>query len=353
MQNIVILAGFLASLIISMIAIPSIVKVAIGKGLYGIDRNKEGKDRKVPTLGGLAIFARVMVSLNFFSDGDVLPELLYINAAAIGLFFIGLKDDILVTAPWWKLVGQVLAALVICIPGRLLIQDPGSIIGLPPGGTAVEVIITVLVIITLMNGYNLIDGIDGLAAGIGILVSLILGIVFWRKGLYSWTLMSAAITGSLAGFTWYNVFSRRRKIYMRDTGSLFLGFLLSIMAVKTINSINPQGLISQIQAPLSFVVSVFFIPLFDIIRIIIVRIFQGHSPMRADRLHIHYRLVDMGLTHLQSTAILLCINLVMILIIAVFQGLGEIALLGLLILTAIILSFLTSLAWKRFRNQQN
>ncbi len=347
MQDISLFAGLITSLAISLIAIPSIVKVAIGKGLYGIDRKNREKGKKVPTLGGLAIFAGVMVSLNLFADVSVFPELPYITAAAIGLFFIGLKDDILVTAPWWKLLGQILVALVICIPGKLIIPDTGSLIGLYPSGKTVEILITVFVIITIMNSYNLIDGIDGLAAGIGILSSLILGITFWRAGLQSWALMSAAITGSLAGFAWYNVISRRRKIYMGDTGSLLIGFLLSIMAVRFLNIDKPQGLFMQIQTPLALVISVFFIPLFDTMRIIIIRILKGHSPLRPDRMHIHYHLVDMGLTHIQATGILVGINLVIIIIVVVFQELGERVLLGILLLTATLLSLLPGVGRKR------
>ena len=353
MQHLGILAGFFTSLIISLIAIPSIVKVAIGKGLYGIDRTVSGKERKVPTLGGLAIFAGVMVALNMFSDVYDLPALPHINAIAIGLFFIGLKDDILATAPWWKLMGQILAALIISIPGKLHVSDPGSFIGLPPGGEIIEILLTVIIIVTLMNSYNFIDGIDGLAAGMGIMISLVFGILFWLEGLYFWTLMSASIAGSLTGFARYNLFSRKRKIYMGDTGSLLLGFLLSVMAIRIMSLSNDRGLMIQIQAPLSLVLAVFFIPLFDLLRVILIRITRGRSPFRPDRLHIHYRLVDMGLTHLQSTATLLGINMVIILLVAGFQELGEGILMGVLAAMAIIFSVLIRTAWKRYRSRKN
>lgn len=343
MQDICILAGLITSLTISFIAIPSIIKVAISKGLYGINRNKNDIKQKIPTLGGLAIFAGIMVSLNLFTDISELPELPYISAAAIGLFFIGLKDDILITAPWWKLLGQALAALVICIPGGLQIPDTGNLIGLPPGMETMDVLFTVLVIITIINSYNLIDGIDGLAAGIGLLASTIFGIVFWKEGLQSWSLMSATVIGSLAGFTWYNVFSRRKKIYMGDTGSLLLGFLLSIMAVRFLNIENPQGLFTQIQAPFGILIAVFFIPLFDTMRIIIVRILRGRSPFRPDRQHIHYRLVDAGLNHRQAAGLLIGINLFVLIIVSGLQSLGDPMLIGILLLIAFILSALPGL----------
>jgi len=347
MQNICILAGFIISFIISIIAIPSIIKVAVDKGLYGINRDKNEKGQKVPTLGGLAIFAGILISLNLFTKFSSFPELPYITAAAVGLFFIGLKDDILVTAPWWKLLGQIIAALVICIPGGLRIQDPGSLIGLPPGGDNMEILLTVLLIIILINSYNLIDGIDGLAAGIGLISSLVFGIVFYRDGLASWALMSAAIAGSLVGFLWYNVFSQRKKIYMGDTGSLLLGFLLSIMAVRFLNIQKPHGVFIEIQTPLALAIAVFIIPLFDTIRIIIVRIGQGHSPFRPDRQHIHYRMIDLKLSHKTVAGILIGLNLFMIIMVAALQDLGELVLIGLLVLITFLLSMVPGIVSKR------
>ena len=350
MQDFGILIGFLISFVICIIAIPSIIKVAISKGLYGINRKKTEKRQNVPTLGGLAIFAGILVSLNLFTDFYSFPELPYITAGAIGLFFIGLKDDILVTAPWWKLLGQILAALVICIPGGLRIQAPGSLLGLAGGGENLEVLITVLLIITIINSYNLIDGIDGLAAGIGMLSSIVFGIIFYRDGLTSWALMSAAIVGSLMGFLWYNVFSRRKKIYMGDTGSLLLGFLLSIMSVRFLNIQKPHGLFIEIQTPLALVLAVFIIPLFDTLRIIIVRIVQGHSPFRPDRQHIHYRMVDLNLSHRMVTGILTGLNFVMIILVVALQDLGELILIGLLVLMTLILSTIPTLVSKRKRS---
>ena len=118
--------GLLTSLGISLLAIPSILKVAKAKGLYGTDREMDSKSKRIPTLGGLAIFAGVSISLSLYIDIAALPELPYFMAGALVLFFIGLKDDILVTAPIWKLLGQILVAALIAIPCGLKILDPGS-----------------------------------------------------------------------------------------------------------------------------------------------------------------------------------------------------------------------------------
>ncbi len=340
MQNGTIIAGFITSLMISLLAIPSIVKVARSKGLYDKPQGREAGGAKIPTLGGLAIFAGMIISLSLFADIAFLPELPFLVAGAVVLFFIGIKDDILIIAPWWKLLGQAMVALCIAIPGGLRIQNLNGFLGIYETGEALGVLITVLIVVTVINSYNLIDGIDGLASGIGILSSLLFGFIFYRSGLYVWALMAAALCGSLTGFTWYNVFGRQKKILMGDTGSLLLGLFQAVMVVRFLNMEQASIWGWQITIQPAFVLAVLIIPLFDTLRIIVVRLLQGRSPLRPDRQHIHYRLVDMGLTHIRATGILMGINLVMIAIALGLQGNGDIPVILLLLVLATLLSLI-------------
>lgn len=324
MLNLTTLAGFFTALAISLLTIPSIVKIARKRGLYGIRREKGPDTGKIPVLGGMAIFAALIISLNLYSDAAEFPALPFLTTGTVVLFFIGLKDDILTIAPWWKLSAQLLVALVVSGPGGIRIMDPGQFIGLGTSGEVVEISLTVLFIIILINAYNLIDGIDGLAAAIGILGSLVFGVVFYRAGLQEWFLAALIYCGSLAGFARYNLMGRKNKIYLGDSGSLFLGFILAVMAVRFLN-IEGGGIGDlQIRSPLAFMMAVLIVPLFDIFRIVVVRIFQGRSPLRPDRQHIHYRLVDAGLSHAGATGILVLANGLMITVVLVFQGFGEI-----------------------------
>jgi len=340
MQNLIIPAGFITSLAISLIAIPSIVKVARGRGLFGVPRGKDQKSRKIPTLGGLAIFAGIIISLNLYVDIAVFPELPFLTAGALLLFFIGIKDDILIIAPWWKLIGQILVALVIAVPGGLRIHDPGGFVGLGPTGEIAETIITVLVIVIIINSYNFIDGIDGLASGIGLYSSLIFGFVFYSAGLYTWVLIAAIYFGSLAGFAWFNILGSKNKIYMGDTGSLLLGFILSLMLIRFLNIKELYLFKLQIHSPLAFLLAILIVPLFDILRVVLVRSFRLRSPLRPDRQHIHYRMIDAGLTHLQASGILMAISLIFSATILALQELGEIPLILLLLVLSAILSFI-------------
>ncbi|MFC2115554.1 glycosyltransferase family 4 protein, partial [Bacteroidota bacterium] len=332
--------GFFTSLAISLLAIPSIVTVAQSKGLYDKPQGRTPESKNVPTLGGLAIFAGMMISLSLFADISLLPEMPYLVAGAVVLFFIGIKDDILIIAPWWKLLGQVLVTMAVSILGGLRIQTLNGFLGIYETGDILGVFITVLIMVALINSFNLIDGIDGLASGIGILSSIVFGLIFWHAGLYVWTLMAVALCGSLIGFTWYNVFGRKKKIYMGDTGSLLLGFFQAVILIRFLNLEQASILGIQIHTRLAFALAVLIIPVFDIVRIIIIRLMQGRSPFQPDRQHIHYRMVDMRLSHLGATGILMGINLAMISIAMVMQGTGEIPVILFLLVLSTLLSFI-------------
>ena len=332
-----IILGFLTSLAISLLAIPSIVTVARSKKLYDKPQGRKPQRREIPTLGGLAIFAGTIISLTLFSDVSEFPELPHIIAGSMILFFIGIKDDILIIAPWWKLSGQVLAAMIISIMAGLQITSLNLLPGMSEPGHTMAILITVLVMVFIINSFNLIDGIDGLASGIGICSSLFLGWIFIQSGLVYYTLLSFILSGSLLGFFYYNVFSRKKKILMGDTGSLMVGFISSILVIRLTGMDDPSVGGVQICSPFSLALAIFIIPLADMTKVILSRIRLGKSPFRPDRLHIHYRLIDMGLNHLQATTVLLLINAAIVSGVLVLQNLGETVLIMLIILATIIM----------------
>jgi len=334
-----IILGFLTSLAISLLAIPSIVTVARSKKLYDKPKGRKTRRKEVPTLGGLAIFAGTIISLTLYTDVSQFPELPYIIAGSVILFFIGIKDDILIIASWWKLSGQVLAAMIISIMAGLKITSLNMFPGMGEPGHAMAILITVLVIVLIINSFNLIDGIDGLASGIGICSSLILGWIFIQSGLLYYALLSFIFCGSLLGFFYYNVFSRNKKILMGDTGSLMVGFISSILVIRFTGIDEPSLAGVQITSPQSLALAIFIIPLADMIKVILTRVRLRRSIFRPDRLHIHYRLIDMGLNHLQATTVLLLINAVMVSWVLILQNLGE-TVLTILIISSIIILYI-------------
>ncbi len=339
MQFASLIFGFLTSLGISIMAIPSIVTVARNKKLFDKPQGRKPRRKEVPTLGGLAIFAGTIISLTLFSDVSQFPELPYIIAGSVILFFIGIKDDILIIAPWWKLSGQVLAAMIISIMAGLQITSLNMFSLMGESEHILAILITVLVIVFIINSFNLIDGIDGLASGIGICSSQVLGWIFIQSGLVYYALLSFIFCGSLLGFFYYNVFSRKKKILMGDTGSLMVGFISSILVIKFIGLEEPSLAGVLISSPQSLALAIFIIPVADMIKVVMTRISLRKSPLKPDRLHIHYRLIDLGLNHVQATIVLLLINAVMVSGVLVMQNLGE-AILTILIISCTILLYM-------------
>jgi UDP-N-acetylmuramyl pentapeptide phosphotransferase/UDP-N-acetylglucosamine-1-phosphate transferase len=192
-------------------------------------------------------------------------------------------------------------------------------------------------VVFVINSFNLIDGIDGLASGLGIFYALFMGFIFFRSQWMNEALLSVVLCGSLLGFFYFNVFSRKNKIFMGDTGSMAVGFLLSFLALRFIELEDPSLAGIKISSPHSLTLALFIVPVGDMARVLLGRIGSGRSPLRPDRSHIHYRLIDAGLTHGQATLTLLLVNAVAVILVLGWQNLGEVLLTVLVILYTIFL----------------
>jgi UDP-N-acetylmuramyl pentapeptide phosphotransferase/UDP-N-acetylglucosamine-1-phosphate transferase len=328
-------------------AIPSILVVAHKKNLVAELTNRSVHVSKIPTLGGIAIFAGISVSINIFGDFYVFNEFRFILAAAILLFFVGIKDDILVIAPITKLMGQIIAASILVVLADLRLTDLHGFWDIHEIGYLASYLLTVFVMIVIINGMNLIDGIDGLASGIGITVALCYAIYFYLSKNYELSLLAFAIVGAYSAFFYFNLFSKTQKIFMGDTGSLLLGLFLTILVVEFNEyNIDLSKPFSVNSAP-SVSIGIMMIPLFDIIRVMLIRIGLGRSPFKPDRNHIHHKLLRLGYSHKKSTAILIVVNLFFIAFSFYFQFVSIRRLLMLLILIAMILTYLPDFIYQR------
>ncbi|HMH22002.1 MAG TPA: MraY family glycosyltransferase [Puia sp.] len=265
-----------------------------------------------PNLGGVAIFATMLfVSFLFFPAMHV-EGLRYICACAVLLFFLGLTDDIVGVNPAKKLVAQVIVALLITIPANMRITGFHGFLGWQEMSYPVSIIFSVLFILLVINAFNLIDGIDCLAGGIGLLTCCVFACYFWRMHEEGYFFLSVAMCGCLTGFLIFNRTPAR--IFMGDTGSLFLGFMASVLAIRFIGSgaVVPGAAASGGSAggsAIAIVAALLIIPVYDTMRVFFVRLRRGKSPFAADKRHIHHLLLDLRLSHLQATSVLLVVNI--------------------------------------------
>ncbi len=306
----IIIAVLLSALIITLVSIPSIIKVANLKQLFDEPNERTVHSNNIPTLGGMAIFSGFMFSVLFFADFCVAPELKYMLAATIILFFVGIKDDILIIAPLTKLIGQIFAVSIIAFFSDLQFTDLHGFFGISHISPLFGVPLTIFVYLVIVNGFNLIDGIDGLAASIGVVAAGVTGVWFFLVKEYQYALVAAAVTGSLFGFLRYNVFGKKNKIFMGDTGSLILGLVISVLIVK-FNEMNIKHNFdyAKYAAP-AISIAILTVPLYDTLRVMFIRFFQKKPLFQPDKQHIHHIFIRLGLSHKQAVIILSAINLI-------------------------------------------
>jgi UDP-N-acetylmuramyl pentapeptide phosphotransferase/UDP-N-acetylglucosamine-1-phosphate transferase len=176
----------------------------------------------------------------------------------------------------------------------------------------VSVGFTLFVYLLIINAFNLIDGIDGLAGGLALLATVAFGYVFYVYDDISMVVLAAAVVGALIPFLYIN-FSKHNKMFMGDTGSMILGFILAVFAVRFIDSSQHTVTSAYYNASPILVLSFLFFPLLDTLRIFFIRlVIHKKSPFAADKNHLHHRFLSMGFSHAQTTAIIVLINMVLI-----------------------------------------
>ena len=329
MDNIL-LSGALGFLI-TFFAIPIIIQVARRKKLF--DEPDERKVHKVviPTLGGLGIFGGfILATLMGAPVGSY--ELQYFAAAAIVIFFLGIKDDILVLSAAKKFVGQLVAAGILFKFGGVQISNMHGFLGISNIPYMASMVLSLFTIIVIINSFNLIDGIDGLAGSLGLLTSLVFGAYFFFAGQLLYGVIALSLAGSLVGFLFYN-FSPA-KIFMGDTGSLLIGLINSIMVIKFINIAGSTAVKVPLEAAPAIGFAILIVPLFDTLRVFALRILKRKSPFSPDRTHVHHFLLELGFSHRKITMLCVSFNIALILMAYFLRSLGTTVVVSVLLFTS-------------------
>lgn len=319
-------------------SIPKIILLAKKKRLFDLpDNYRKIHKEVVPNLGGVGIFFSFIIVASIFIKFETFHTWNYLVAASTILFVVGIKDDIISLTPNKKFAAQILAAIITVYVADIRLYSLHGILGIEvmPGWLSIAFSIVGCIFIT--NAFNLIDGIDGLAGTIGVLCSFALGTCLFLQENYSAAYVSFALMGAIIGFLRYNIAPAR--IFMGDSGALFIGFTISVLAIIFINSFDPsQNLLAPFihspQGALIFALSVLFIPVFDSFRVFVTRIAKGNSPFKADRTHLHHYLLDLGFSHSNTVTTLVTANLLIISVSLLVQGLNpNIAIVALVALT--------------------
>ncbi|MBF0205314.1 MAG: undecaprenyl/decaprenyl-phosphate alpha-N-acetylglucosaminyl 1-phosphate transferase [Oligoflexia bacterium] len=341
---------FLTAFLIVCISTPVIIRVARLKSLLDEPGGRKLHNESIPTLGGIAIFSGTLISFSLFRDYLGLNDVRFMIPAILCLFLIGLKDDILIISPWTKLLGQITVAGLIVFFGDLRITSLYGVLGFTAIDLFPSILFSVLTVVVIINAFNLIDGINGLAGGIGLISASAFATWFLLTNNIGLALLALSLAGSLLAFLIFNLV--KPKIFMGEIGPMITGLILSICAIQFIELNKHMESVGNfdywIRASPVVAIAFLFLPLFDLLRVFIIRIYIGKSPLVADTNHIHHTLIRSGFSHLQSSLLLYLVQIFFMLLAIYFRDLRSSHLLPILLLGAMLFVFTASWYEKRY-----
>ena len=313
-------AGCLLSLVLGLMIIPKILLISYKKRLFDLPDSRKVHQVPVPRLGGISFFPVILISSCFIlgvrvSTGFPIVELpahefLFFTVGGMMLFLIGVADDLIGVNYRYKFLVQIIAAFLIVCPGEWF-NTLGGLFGIYELPVALGVLFTLFVVVYITNAINLIDGIDGLASGLSCIALSVLGIICMVEGDEIYAQLAFATLGVIVPFWFYNVFGnakRGHKLFMGDTGSLILGYIISLLVIHlSRNDMSEANEEAHSHMVLAF--STLIVPLFDVVRVVIHRLREGKSPFLPDKNHFHHKLLRTGMRPRQVMVTILFIAL--------------------------------------------
>ena len=306
----------LAAFCLGLCTMPLVLYIARKHHLVVRPNKRTSHTGEIPNIGGLNIFFTLVLAYSAFCLNRT-PESQFLLLGIIAIFIVGFVDDIIILSPLNKLFFELVAGVALIGFADIRITDLHGLFSLEALPPYLSYAVSFFILAAIINAFNLIDGIDGLASGLGIMYCLFFAVWFSMAGDMQTALIAACLIGALSVFFCYNVFGgSHTKIFMGDSGSLLVGYMLTTFVFRFCESnathMLPEAV--QMSAAPAVAVCIMGVPLFDTLRVSITRIMHGHSPFRPDKNHIHHLLLQTGLNHIQTTCVLLSVTALLTLI---------------------------------------
>ena len=340
--------ALIVSCTISLYAVKKIIFIADHRKIYDIpDDVRKFHGVNIPSLGGIGIFVGYIVTAAFFMFQDA-NGWNYIVASTVLLFFTGVYDDLMNMNPSKKLLLQFLASALTIYCTNIRLSSLEGMLGVYELPYWLSVGFTTTACVLFINVFNFIDGIDGLACSFAVFYLLLFSVFLALSGHIRPACVAISLAGATGGLFYYNVSPAR--IYMGDTGSMVLGFSIFIFGLLTINGFSPSGSVSGILPSFSVhsrsgmiivVLATLFLPVYDAFRVFAIRLSRGLSPLRADRSHLHYYLLDAGCSHNMSVLVMMAANIALTITGIVFSQVNIAFTIAVLIIEATVLVVVT------------
>jgi UDP-N-acetylmuramyl pentapeptide phosphotransferase/UDP-N-acetylglucosamine-1-phosphate transferase len=291
-----ILLPSLFAFILSIITIPFVIKWVNNKGFLAEPNERTSHLIPKPSMGGIGIFVGITSCIPFLNFNI---EIFILWVSILLMFIGGFWDDLKDLKSSSKFLMQIICAVALFCAG-FSIDNLHGIFGIFELNPFLSFIISILLIVGVTNSFNLIDGIDGLAGGISFISAFFFGLIFIMNNQINYSIIAFSVCGSLIGFLRYNFYPA--KIFMGDTGSLFLGLLMSVFMIKTFQTNGTS------EVSISGSIVLIFLPVFDTVRLFAYRIFKGNSPFLADKNHLHHLVLRLFPKHSHATLLILLIH---------------------------------------------
>lgn len=321
-ENIIIIGAFVVAAIVSWFLVPRILFIAFQKKLFDVPDSRKIHTGIVPRLGGVTffpvfvlVFMMTFAFMSSFCDSvktlinnDVVAECSLLICGMTIIFLVGIGDDLVGVSSNKKFMAQILAAMFIPLSG-FWINNWYGLFGVYELPVWIGMPFTVFVTVLITNAINLIDGLDGLASGLCMIALLSIGGVFFMDGVWIYALIAAIMLGEVLPFFMYNVFGstlRRTKIFMGDTGSLMLGYVISFILIRYV--FCEHGITAGHEGRFMIALSLIFVPIFDVLRVMTVRVRKGVSPFLPDQNHIHHKFLAVRFSKAQTLCSILFID---------------------------------------------
>ena len=304
MNYLYIIIAFVLAMVLSYFILPRILLISYKKKLFDEIDDRKIHTQQIPRLGGVC-FPLIVILILLLSSGvryifgngfehpdssNTILEFVFMFSGMMILFMIGIADDLIGINYKNKLAAQLIAACLLPLSG-VYIKNLGGIFNIYEVSPWIGIPLTVFLVVYIINSINLIDGIDGLASGISALSLVVIGVCFFINGQHMLSLLAFVLLGLLIPFFYFNVFGkaeRCRKLFMGDTGSLTLGYIISFLIIHFSMPITHTPIIETHVATI-IAYSTLLIPCFDVVRVVLVRLRNRKSPFLPDRNHIHHK----------------------------------------------------------------
>lgn len=302
---------FLVALLTSYILIPRIVFISQTKKLFDVPNERSSHTKVVPRLGGVSFFPALTfafaftVGLRILTGFDISPffakhlliEGVFFLCGLIIMFIVGVADDLVGVSFRKKFYAQILSTALLIV-GGIYVNSFHGLFGIMYMPALLGYLLTIVLVVLVINSINLIDGVDGLASGLSCIALFCLTIWFTVNGIFAYGMLAAGMLGAVVPFFIFNVFGNKHKLFMGDTGSLIIGFMIAFLSAKfcMLNVPGTEYSYGVDGAPV-LILAILFVPIFDLIRVFTYRIHQKKSPFMPDRNHIHHLFLDLGFSH--------------------------------------------------------